>query len=33
MRIDWEVTQVMEEVTSDDRLGSDRGCGRGDQRG
>ena len=31
MMIDWEVTQVMEEVTSDDRLGSDRGSGRSDQ--
>ena len=31
MRIDWEVTEVVGEVTSKDRLGCDRGCGRGDQ--
>ena len=33
MRIDWEVTKVVGEVTSKDRLGGDRGCERGDQRG
>ena len=31
MRIDWEVTNVVGEVTSKDRLGGDRVCGRGDQ--
>ena len=31
MRRDWEVTEVVGEVTSEDKLGDDRGCGRGDQ--
>ena len=31
MTIDWEVTEVVGEVTSDDRLGGDTGYGRGDQ--
>ena len=31
MRIDWEVTGVVGEVTSEERLGGDKGCGRGDQ--
>ena len=29
MRRDWEMTEVVEEVTSEERLGGDRGCGRG----
>ena len=33
MRIDWELTEVVGEMTSEDRLGGDRGCGRGDQCG
>ena len=33
MRRDWEVTKVVGEVTSEDRLGGDKGCGRSDQRG
>ena len=31
MTIDWEVTEVVGEVTREDRLGGDKGCGRGDQ--
>ena len=31
MRRDWEVTEVVEEVTSEDRLEIDRGCRRGDE--
>ena len=31
MRRDWEVTEVVGEVTSEERLGGDRGCGRGDE--
>ena len=27
MRRDWEVTEVVGEVTSEERLGGDRGCG------
>ena len=31
MRIDWDVTEVVGEVTSEDRLGGDKCCGRSDQ--
>ena len=31
MRIDWDVTEVVGEVTSEDRLGGDKGCGIGDK--
>ena len=31
MRIDWEVKEVVGEVTNEDRLGGERGCGRSDQ--
>ena len=31
MRIDWEVTKVVGEVTREDRLGGEKGCGRRDQ--
>ena len=30
MWIDWEVTKVVGEETSEDRLGGDKGCGRSD---
>ena len=31
MRIDWKLTEVVEEVTNEERLGSDKGCGRGNE--
>ena len=33
MRIDWKLTEVVEEVTNEERLGGDRGFGRSDQLG